>query len=62
MSDRETILTRAADLIGNRARAETWMLEPIVDYAGHTPEDLMLAGQGEAVMAYLGDLQRGATG
>ena len=45
--DRETILTKAAHLTGNRARAETWMREPIGDYGGHTPEDLSAAQRAE---------------
>ena len=62
MTDRETILTKVTELSGDPVRAETWMREPIRDYGGRTAEELVDAGQGEAVLAFIADLERGAVG
>jgi hypothetical protein len=53
----------AADLTGDIHRALYWYSnEPIGDYGYKTAAELVAAGHAEAVMAYLRDLENGASG
>jgi uncharacterized protein (DUF2384 family) len=57
------VLSAASEVTGDVDRAIFWYLnEPIADYGHKTAHRLVAEGQAEAVVAYLSDLENGATG
>lgn len=57
------VVTSAAEITGDVDKALYWFQnEPIRDYRGRTPAELVADGEAEAVLAYLEDLKNGATG
>jgi hypothetical protein len=57
------VIAAAGALTGDISRAIYWYRnEPIADYDHKTAAELVAAGQGEAVMAHLRDLENGASG
>jgi uncharacterized protein (DUF2384 family) len=57
------ILTFAADLAGDNARAVVWFrYQPLAGFDNKTAEDLVRAGHGEAVTRHLENLYHGVHG
>ncbi len=55
-----TILAKAAELGGDPGKAVVWFRhQPIAAFGNRTAEELVAAGQGEAVLGHLADLQDG---
>jgi uncharacterized protein (DUF2384 family) len=55
------ILAAAEELTGDADRAIVWFRhQPLAGHDGQTAQDLIEAGQGHAVLAYLDDLRDGA--
>lgn len=55
------VLARASTLAGDPGRAVIWFrYQPIAAFGDQTAEDLVTAGQGEAVLSHLDDLADGA--
>ena len=57
------ILTYAADLAGDNAKAVVWFrYQPLAGFDNKTAEDLVRAGHGDAVMKHLENLYHGVHG
>ncbi|MFH6786931.1 MULTISPECIES: antitoxin Xre/MbcA/ParS toxin-binding domain-containing protein [Methylobacterium] len=57
------ILMSASELTGDIETATYWLKnEPIKDYRGKTPIELVASGHCEAVLAYIEDIKNGAIG
>lgn len=57
------VILAASELTGDIETATYWFKnEPIGDYRGQTPVELVAAGKSEAVLTYLEDLKNGAAG
>ena len=63
VSSAEAIIAAATLICGNPDKAQFWFEnEPIADYGNRTAAELVIAGQGPAVLSFLQDLESGALG
>jgi hypothetical protein len=65
-SNREADLERVLALVdrvsGDRQASLAWLQSPLKEFGGRTPENLVLMGRVEDVLAYLNSISRGFVG
>lgn len=63
LRDLARLIGRAETMLGSRDRAVYWFRnQPLADYGGATPQELVEGGNIAAVSAYLDDVEAGALG
>ncbi|GLQ91998.1 MbcA/ParS/Xre antitoxin family protein [Dyella acidisoli] len=58
----QRVLRAAEAISGDRARAIAWLQQPILDFNGKKPMDLVDEGRTDALLRYLNSIEVGPVG